>query len=76
MLKGFLQKTTTGYWQDYKNEVKTTEDNKIIFFWLCNIKRKYISHMTPAISLGPAENNQSYSALTFESLYCWTTEKL
>lgn len=76
MLKGFLQKTTTGYWQDYKNEVKTTEDNKIIFFWLCNIKRKYISHMTPAISLGPAENNQSYSALTFESLYCSTAEKL
>lgn len=31
-LKGFLQKTNTGYWQDYKNEVKTTEDNKIIFF--------------------------------------------
>lgn len=32
MLKGFLQNTNTGYWQDYKNEVKTTEDNKIIFF--------------------------------------------
>lgn len=29
--------------------------------------------MTPAIHLGPAENNQSYSALTFE---CSTAEKL
>lgn len=32
--------------------------------------------MTPAIHLGPAENNQSYSALTFEFLYCSTAEKL
>lgn len=32
--------------------------------------------MTPAISLAPAENNQSYSTLTFESLYCSTAEKL
>lgn len=31
-LRGFLHKTNTGYWQDYKNEVETTEDNKIIFF--------------------------------------------
>lgn len=32
--------------------------------------------MTPALSLGPVENNQSYSTLTFESLYCSTAEKL
>lgn len=32
--------------------------------------------MTPAISLGPVENNQSYSTLTFESLCCSTTKKL